>query len=80
MADLRCIASRKGGFVNVDAVCGESHVRFTAHGLQAAAVAGSTSGALIRLLQVEDAAVEGGRGGDAAGRREQHRLSRDWRT
>jgi hypothetical protein len=28
-------------------------------------------------LQVEEAAVEGGRGGDAAGRREHHRLSRD---
>ena len=39
MADLRCIASRKGGFISDVAVCGESLVRFTAHGLQAAALA-----------------------------------------
>jgi hypothetical protein len=32
---------------------------------------------MILLLHVEEEAVEGGRGGDAAGRREHHRLSRD---
>jgi hypothetical protein len=35
---------------------------------------------MITLLQAEEAAVEGGRGDDAAGRREHHRLSRDLDT